>query len=334
MSSAITSSNELTFLEKSVTVSPLVLLSVVDHYNRVSKGSKKRVVGVILGDNSSGTIKVTNSYAIPFEEDEKNPGVWFLDHNYIDAMGEMFKKINAKEKLIGWYHSGPKLKPSDLKINDVFRRYTPNPLLLIVDVQPRKVGIPTDAYFAVDDIKNDGSAAEKTFVHVPSSIEAEEAEEIGVEHLLRDIRDPAAGNLSLKVTQTYQSLLGLHQKLREIANYLDKVYLGKLPINHTILGKIQNVFNLLPNLDQAVNGPNGSNGGGNKSGNRDLSTAFTVKSNDELMIVYISTLVRAIVAFHDLIENKLENKKFNEKRTQGDADSDLQDVKTPSEIQA
>ncbi|KAL6451711.1 rpn-8 26S proteasome regulatory subunit rpn-8 [Candida maltosa Xu316] len=325
MSTTATSANELTFLDKTVVVSPLVLLSVVDHYNRVAKDSKKRVVGVILGDNSTDTIKVTNSYAIPFEEDDKNPSVWFLDHNFIDSMGEMFKKINAKEKLIGWYHSGPKLKPSDLKINDVFRRYTPNPLLLIVDVQPREVGIPTDAYFAVDDIKNDGSAAEKTFVHVPSVIEAEEAEEIGVEHLLRDIRDQAAGTLSLRVTQTYQSLLGLHQKLREIANYLDKVYQKKLPINHTILGKLQNVFNLLPNLAQ----PSGTSSSPDKS--NELATAFTVKTNDELMVIYISTLVRAIISFHDLIENKLENKKLNEKNSQSkNTDALLSDDKKES----
>lgn len=308
--------NESTFLNKTVTVSPLVLLSVVDHYNRVAKDSKKRVVGVVLGDNSSDIIKVTNSFAIPFEEDEKNPSVWFLDHNFIESMSEMFKKINAKEKLIGWYHSGPKLRPSDLKINDVFKKYTLNPLLLIVDVQPREVGIPTDAYYAVDDIKNDGSAAERTFVHVPSLIEAEEAEEIGVEHLLRDIRDQAAGNLSLKVTQSYQSLLGLHQKLREIANYLDKVYQKKLPINHTILGKLQNVFNLLPNLSSAdVNSSRkviDSQVPGQST--NPLSTAFTIKTNDELMMVYISTLVRAIIAFHDLIDNKLENKKLNEKK--------------------
>ncbi|RCK65080.1 26S proteasome regulatory subunit RPN8 [Candida viswanathii] len=326
MSTTATSTNELTFLDKNVVVSPLVLLSVVDHYNRVAKDSKKRVVGVILGDNSTDTIKVTNSYAIPFEEDDKNPGVWFLDHNFIDSMGEMFKKINAKEKLIGWYHSGPKLKSSDLKINEVFRRYTPDPLLLIVDVHPREVGIPTDAYFAVDDIKNDGSSTtEKTFVHVPSVIEAEEAEEIGVEHLLRDIRDQAAGNLSLRVTQTYQSLLGLHQKLREIANYLDKVYTKKLPINHTILGKLQNVFNLLPNLVQPL-GADKSNDSSNA-----LSTAFTIKTNDELMIIYISTLVRAIIAFHDLIENKLENKKLNENKNSGTlADLSLSDDKKES----
>lgn len=309
-------SNESAFLKKTVTVSPLVLLSVVDHFNRVAKDSKKRVVGVLLGDNSSDIIKVTNSFAIPFEEDDKNSSVWFLDHNFIESMGEMFKKINAKEKLIGWYHSGPKLKASDLKINDVFKKYTPNPLLVIVDVQPRVVGIPTDAYFAVDDIKHDGSKAERTFVHVPSLIEAEEAEEIGVEHLLRDIRDQAAGNLSLKVTHSYQSLLGLHQKLREIATYLEKVYERKLPMNHSILGKLQNVFNLLPNLaysdtetDKYMDGRGVDN---IEDSSNPLATAFTVKTNDELMMVYISTLVRSIIAFHDLIENKLENKKLNE----------------------
>ncbi|KAF8003232.1 hypothetical protein OXX80_013224 [Metschnikowia pulcherrima] len=302
--------------KSSVTVSPLVLLSVADHYDRVAKDSKKRVVGVILGDTEANVIRVTNSFAIPFEEDEKNPSVWFLDHNFIESMTEMFKKINAKEKLIGWYHSGPKLRASDLKINDVFKKFTPTPLLVIVDVQPRSVGIPTEAYFAVDDIKHDGSKAERTFIHVPSSIEAEEAEEIGVEHLLRDIRDQAAGNLSLKVTERYQSLLGLDQKLKEIAKYLKKVNEKELPINHSVLGKLQNVFNLLPNMSSGADefdrrfDAQASERAENSSS--PLATAFTVKTNDEMMMLYTSTLVRSIIAFHDLIENKLENKKSSE----------------------
>lgn len=44
-------------------VHPLVLLSVVDHYNRVAKDTKKRVVGVLLGENSKGRIDITNSFA-------------------------------------------------------------------------------------------------------------------------------------------------------------------------------------------------------------------------------------------------------------------------------
>lgn len=96
----------------------------------------------------------TDVKPVPFEEDEKDPSVWFIDHNYIEGMNDMFKKVNAREKLIGWYHSGPKLRASDLEINELFKRYTPNPLLVIIDVHPQDVGVPTDAYFAVEEIKD------------------------------------------------------------------------------------------------------------------------------------------------------------------------------------
>lgn len=106
-------------------------------------------------------------------------------------------------------------------------------------------------------------------------------------------------------------IIGITSKLRDIATYLEKVYNKNLPINHTILGKLQNVFNLLPNLVQPAGS---STTGEDAASGSELATAFTVKTNDELMIIYISTLVRAIIAFHDLIENKLENKKVNEKK--------------------
>ena len=47
-----------------VVVHPLVLLSVVDHFNRMKKiGSMKRVVGVLLGSNRQGVLDVSNSFA-------------------------------------------------------------------------------------------------------------------------------------------------------------------------------------------------------------------------------------------------------------------------------
>ncbi|KAG8160394.1 hypothetical protein KVR01_009930 [Diaporthe batatas] len=292
--------------ERKVSVAPLVLLSVVDHYNRgASTSSKnKRVVGVLLGQNDGKVVRVSNSFAVPFEEDEKDPSVWFLDHNYIESMNEMFKKVNARERLIGWYHSGPKLRASDLKINELFKRYTPNPLLVIIDVQPKEAGVPTDAYFAVDEIKDDGTTASKTFVNTASIIEAEEAEEIGVEHLLRDIRDVAAGTLSTRVTNQLQSLQGLHLRLQNIQVYLKKVLDGKLPVNHVILGNLQDVFNLLPNLSTPSKG----------KGESELSYALNVKTNDQLMAIYLSSLIRAITAFHDLIENKIQNRQQQEEK--------------------
>ena len=77
-------------------VHPLVLLSVADHHARsVSRGSSKRVVGILLGQDNGTTVNVANSFGIPFEEDDKDSKTWFLDHNYIEGMWEMFKKVNG-----------------------------------------------------------------------------------------------------------------------------------------------------------------------------------------------------------------------------------------------
>ncbi|CRK17649.1 hypothetical protein BN1708_017603, partial [Verticillium longisporum] len=148
----------------------------------------------------------------------------------------------------------------------------------------------------------------RTFVHTPSIIEAEEAEEIGVEHLLRDIRDVAVGTLSTRITNQLQSLQGLHLRLRDIGAYLQKVLDGQLPVNHAILGNLQDVFNLLPNLST----PKASADGSTKPAGSELSYAMGVKTNDQLMAIYLSSLIRAITAFHDLIENKIQNRQQQE----------------------
>jgi hypothetical protein len=33
--------------------------------------------------------------AVPFEEDDKDPSIWFLDHSYLENMFRMFKKVNG-----------------------------------------------------------------------------------------------------------------------------------------------------------------------------------------------------------------------------------------------
>ena len=48
-------------------------------------------------------------------------------------------------------------------------------------------GLPTEAYKVVEEIHDDGTPTNKTFEHVATEIGAEEAEEVGVEHLLRSV---------------------------------------------------------------------------------------------------------------------------------------------------
>ncbi|KAI9222909.1 maintenance of mitochondrial structure and function-domain-containing protein [Blastocladiella britannica] len=286
-----------------VVVHPLVLLSVVDHYNRVAKNTKKRVVGILLGQRSGATYNVANSFAVPFEEDDKDPSVWFLDHNYVESMQEMFKKVNARERLIGWYHSGPKLRAADIEINELFKRFIKDPILVVVDVKPNHVGLPTDAYYSIEDIKDDGTPVTRTFMHVPSAIEAEEAEEIGVEHLLRDIKDNAVGTLSSRLTDQLDSIRGLASHLDAIRTYLTKVASGKLPVRHDIVYILQDVFNCLPHVDAPA-----------------TSRAFNETNNDHMMVMYLASTVRAILALHNLIDNKLENKASEEAAAAGEGE--------------
>lgn len=74
--------------------------------------------------------------------------------------------------MIGWYHSGPKLRASDLEINELFKRFIPRPVMVIVDVRPQTVGIPTDAYFAVEEIKDVRSISPFSIhISTPSSLD-------------------------------------------------------------------------------------------------------------------------------------------------------------------
>ncbi|CAL5389811.1 unnamed protein product [Camellia sinensis] len=180
-----------------VIVHPLVLLSIVDNYNQVASSvSSSEALSKAPSISPTATL-------VPFEEDDKDPSMWFLDHNYHESMFSMFKRING---------------------------YVPNPVLVIIDVQPKDLGIPTKAYYAVEEVKENATLkSQKVFAHVPSEIAAHEVEEIG------------------------------------------------------------DVFNLLPNLNVA-----------------ELIEAFAVKTNDMMLVIYLSSLIRSVVALHDLINSKPE----------------------------
>ncbi|XP_071957493.1 26S proteasome non-ATPase regulatory subunit 7-like [Antedon mediterranea] len=275
-----------------VIVHPLVLLSVVDHFNRMGKvGNQRRVVGALLGSNRGGVLNVANSFAVPFDEDDKESSVWFIDHDYLESMYGMFKKVNAREKIVGWYHTGPKLHQNDIAINEVIRKYCPNSVLVIIDARPKDIGLPTEAYFSVEEVHDDGTPTNKTFEHLPSEIGAEEAEEVGVEHLLRDIKYTRVGTLSQRITGQMLGLKGLNSQIQGIESYLDKVTTGKLPINHQIIYQLQDIFNLLPDTNLA-----------------EFVKSFLVKTNDQMLVVYLASLIRCVIALHNLINNKVQNR--------------------------
>lgn len=185
---------------------------------------------------------------------------------------------------------------------------------MIIDVRPDVEGLPTTAYEAVEEVESEGKEIQRVFKHIRSTIEAEEAEEVllhfslvnlhtlilsphtytlfkiqvGVEHLLRDINDPSTSTLALQIKQKLNGLSGLVARLEEIRVYLVNVIEGRVPTNNQITYNLQNIFNLLPNLNID-----------------ELIKSMLVKTNDMYLVMYLSSLVRAILALHGLLTNKI-----------------------------
>jgi 26S proteasome regulatory subunit N8 len=230
--------------------------------------------------------------------------VFYLDHNYLENMLHMFRKINAKERVVGFYSTGPQIRPNDLRIHALLKRFVPPetstpPVFVIIDVRPDRESIPTTAYRVVEEVDSASSGGggggsktsevHSTFAHVPSLIGAEEPEEIGVEHLLRDINDPTVSTVTSLIKAKMSGLSALTEKLVEMKDYLEAVVEGRMKVNQEIVANMQTILNLLPNLNVD-----------------ELVKSMLIKTNDMHMVIYLSALIRSVIALHDLVNNKIK----------------------------
>lgn len=94
----------------------------------------------------------------------------------------------------------------------------------------------------------------------------------------------------------YSLRTGLLRHLTDITSYLDSVTssTSSPPINQQIIYNLQDMLNLLPSLNV-----------------ESLVNSLIIKNNDISMIKYISSLIRAILALHDLLLNKVQYKEIH-----------------------
>ena len=67
---------------------------------------------------------------------------------------------------------------------------------------------------------------------------------------------------------------------------------------------LQDIFNLLPNLNVD-----------------EFIKSITVMTNDQMVVVYLASVVRTVIALHNLIGNKLQNKDLEKEESKKSKDS-------------
>jgi len=78
-----------------------------------------------------------------------------------------------------------------------------------------------------------------------------------------------------------------------------------MPPNHEIIYQVQEIFNLLPSTHVT-----------------DMSQSLALETNDMMLVIYLSSLVRSVVALHELINNKYENKLAEKKGATNEKEKD------------
>ncbi|KAF5225712.1 19S proteasome non-atpase subunit 8 [Trypanosoma cruzi] len=277
-----------------VDVHPLVLLSLVDHYARVNTKvtQKRRVAGLLLGrykrlPDGTQLLDINNSFAVPFDEDPHNSDVWFVDTNYADEMFHMFRRVLPRVQVVGWYSAGPSfsVQPNDMLLHLlVADRFTANPVYCIVNTDPGNKGVPVLAYTTVQGREGVRSLE---FRNIPTHLGAEEAEEIGIEHLLRDLTDSTITTLSTQIQERELSLAHLSCVLQSIEDYLQDVAEGLMPISEDVLSVLQELISLQPHIYHLKR-----------------STEMIRHSNDQAIAMFIAAIGRCVGALYDVIANR------------------------------
>ena len=248
-------------------------------------------------------------------------------------------------------------------------KYCATPVLVIVDVRPDVEGLPVTSYQTVETVVTGAATASagngaasptaaasagdvaslRTFAHVPSEVGAYEAEEVGVEHLLRDINDPSVSSMAGEARHKLAGLRGLVSRLGEISAYLGAVLEGKLPLNHEIMYSVQariggcgavhrfagfccrpgalRVAHEPPSFTSPLPLPQSVLTALPNMNVESLSHALTETTNDQHLALYIASLTRSVLALHDLVANKQSFRDVEEAQLAGGDKKEAEDAK-------
>lgn len=214
----------------------------------------------------------------------------------MENMLTMFRKVSAKERVVGFYSTGPQIRQNDLRIYEIVKRFVPPktitpPVFCIIDIRPDRQSLPTTAYKVVEEVstKDGQRQVQLSFTHVPTSMGAIEAEEVGVEHLIRDINDPTVSTVASLIKGKIAGLSTLTEKLVECKDYLEACVRGEQKVNPEIVANLQTILNLLPNLNT-----------------EEMVRSLLIKTNDMHLAIYLAALTRSVIALHDLINNRIQ----------------------------
>eukprot|EP00741_Cyanophora_paradoxa_P019767 tig00021168_g19078.t1 len=107
-----------------VSLHPLVIINISDHYTRMrAMRGPLRVIGCLLGIQSGRNVEIFNSFELLYDEAD---GFIQINSSFMRTKQEQYKKVFPNYDVLGWYSSGSEINyNTDLHIHKTSPRGVP-----------------------------------------------------------------------------------------------------------------------------------------------------------------------------------------------------------------
>ncbi|KAK0243153.1 JAB1/Mov34/MPN/PAD-1 ubiquitin protease-domain-containing protein [Armillaria nabsnona] len=257
----------------SVTIHPVALFSILDHYLRRTD-KQDRVLGTLLGTRTDSGVEVRSSFAVLHSETSEQVAV---DMDYHRTMYDLHHKVNSKEVIVGWYSTGSNLNTFSALIQNFYSQETaPHQAIHVALNTGIDDGEPAGikAYFS-SPVGVFPRPENCVFVPVPVELRFHDAERSGL-----DLLTSTAASSSSTSNQPLADLEILEQSIQNVSGMLDRVLAY---VRSVLAGETKGD----PALGRYLMDTLGASTDDLEKG------GFNASLQDTLMISYLANLVRA-----------------------------------------
>lgn len=288
----------------SVTVHPLVLLSVLDHHTRRAEGAG-RVIGTLLGRRDGSSVEITNCFAVPHAErgDEVAIG-----KDFNRQMLALHSRADRREVVVGWYgtalpnedgsgHSS--IADTSSLIHEFYAgECDEDPIHLVVDTGLDDDAINLRAYVS-SPVVVAGEALANLFHEVRLSLKSSEAERICVDEMIKSQQKDGpdaeaaaaaggAGDASSSTAALKVSMTKLLEMLESASKYVDSVVEGQTPPDDAVGRQIADTLSAVPRVRPEV-----------------FDKTFADTLQDMLMVTYLTNVTKTQLTIAEKLNETL-----------------------------
>lgn len=231
----------------SIALHPLVIMNVAEHWTR-SKAQEDRlaVIGALIGRQKGRSLEIMNSFELQIDVIDK---MTIINKDYYEQKESQFKQVFPDLDFLGWYSIGDAPTLQDILMHKQVCEINESPVFLLLSPQNRQSRLPISMYESVVDLI-DGEAT-LLFSAVAFSLETEEAERIGLDHMARLSATTSSSDVGASVASDhlrvqFNAVKMLRDRVRIIRDYVMDAKSGKVEWNSDILREAHSLSTRLP----------------------------------------------------------------------------------------